>query len=838
MGAARKSIELIRIRLYFQILMGCWIVPLGNACPESNKPDENIRVVAVSSDIIGIQIQQGRIITGIRGAYQPEEGDRLEPSKATYPVWASGTVELQAKETFLLRRENTDADWLIHGKVYQVMGHTEPHLWREQTVIEAWQGSLVVDDLAFNVYQLIDGSDFEEITIHAVYRKTKPNGDNQITGEKTFRHQLYLKLAESLEEGCSYQIVIKGIGEDYYENSITYDPRKMTNEAIHVNQIGYRPDDPFKRAYLSLWMGDGGGYAFDVESFEILDAHSGESVYQGRVLKMFPADQPESFRRAHNAVQADVHYLDFHDFNEPGTYKIYVPGVGVSLPFRIADDSWAEAFRTSMHGLLSHRSGVEIGPPFSDYRRPRNMHPEDGFKIVEIPYTMLEGEADIVSQAILEKMQSDVPANEWSFLADAWGGYMDAGDWDRRSQHLMASLQLIELFSLNPTFFETLPLALPVEEAQYQIPDILYEVIWNVSFYRRLQDKEGGVRGGIESTSHPSPGQASWEETLVLGVFAPDPYSSYSYAAAAALLAKQLKPYDDSEAEAYLTSAIQAWEWAEKNTQRVLDEASARLERLPEKTSRSFQRARAERRIEKVRMIAGSALYAGTGEEKFHHVFMELFAKAGNDHEEMGAYFHYARLPEDLAKPEIREEAIGRILRAADRAIGFGVSNAFGLHTQVPDIQIMGYTGFYSVPEMVTGPVLPRAYMLTEDSKYLAAALKAAHYSSGANPMNRTFTTGVGQHYPQNPLHIDSRVSGQPAPQGITIYGPSDPAGDFPFNEWVHKWHLQDMYPPSRTWPAAEWHVDLFLWPAMSEYTIHQTIRPTSYYWGFLAARE
>ena len=37
-------------------------------------------------------------------------------------------------------------------------------------------------------------------------------------------------------------------------------------------------------------------------------------------------------------------------------------------------------------------------------------------------------------------------------VTNAWGGYMDAGDWDRRVQHLKASLLLLELAELFPDY--------------------------------------------------------------------------------------------------------------------------------------------------------------------------------------------------------------------------------------------------------------------------------------------------------------------------------------------------------------------------------------------------
>ncbi len=358
-----------------------------------------------------------------------------------------------------------------------------------------------------------------------------------------------------------------------------------------------------------------------------------------------------------------------------------------------------------------------------------------------------------------------------------------------------------------------------------------------MAFYRRLQAGDGGVRGGIESTEHPRQGEASWEESLVLGVFAPDPLTSYSHAGAAALLARLLAPYDAKESRAFAESARKAWTWAEANTTRVLDEAEKRTAALPKGLDRTFGREGSEKAIREQKFVAAVELFALTREPAFHETFKSMVSTAGSDPDEVGVLFRYAMLPESETDAPTRALAVQRIIEAADGALKFGAENAFGLHTQAPYIPLMGYTGFCSVPEMVCGPVLPRAYFLTKDKRYLRGALQAAHYSAGANPLNMTFTTGVGHRHPKNPLHIDSRVTGQPAPKGITIYGPMDATADFGFNNWVHTWHLQQMLPNSRTWPAAEWHVDLFRWPAMSEYTVSQSFRPTAYYWGFLASR-
>jgi endoglucanase len=191
--------------------------------------------------------------------------------------------------------------------------------------------------------------------------------------------------------------------------------------------------------------------------------------------------------------------MDFSAFSTPGRYRVLVEGIGTSYPFPIAREVWGDAFKVSMAGLLHHRSGIELGPPFTEYKRPRTMHPADGFKVFQLNITRLDGEADKVNADLQKGTEGR------KLEPDAWGGYMDAGDWDRRSQHLSVTYDLLELFELFPAHFKNVKLALPPSEARNTLPDILDEARWNLDFYKRLQLPDGGVRGGVEQTAHPSP---------------------------------------------------------------------------------------------------------------------------------------------------------------------------------------------------------------------------------------------------------------------------------------------------------------------------------------------
>jgi hypothetical protein len=48
---------------------------------------------------------------------------------------------------------------------------------------------------------------------------------------------------------------------------------------------------------------------------------------------------------------------------------------------------------------------------------------------------------------------------------------------------------------------------------------------------------------------------------------------------------------------------------------------------------------------------------------------------------------------------------------------------------------------------------------------------------------------------------------------------------------------LNICYPAVKTWPVMESYWDVFWYPLMSEFTVHQTIVPNAFVWGYLAAR-
>ncbi len=779
--------------------------------PDAAAPPRLLHIAPVAPDILELTIQAGEIPPVEPVLYEGAPGDERVPGEATALAWSGGQ---QGVGELVVVPEAVEVYRSIGGqrtRIGTLAGDGQTLLPAER-VVGAPLNEAVADDLAS--YAIARSG--QDVEIVAVFRKSKPNNQTAEDRSPAMLHRVYLKLAEPLELDGTYTVRLAPLGLDVGAINYTHDSLTRS-EAIHASQIGHGPGDEHKVAYLSTWLGTGGGLSYDdygLGEFELIDA-SGAPVFSGPIEKAKGVDEPEQLKTLKNYPGTAVYRMDYSAFDRPGTYRVRVPGIGTSGTIVVGGGVWTDAFQRAMKGLLHHRSGLALEAPWASFTRPRSFHPADGMKVFSLDIHRLGNESAAVNAELTAKVQSgEMPPT----LDDAWGGYMDAGDWDRRSQHLSVTHGLLELYELFPTFFDEVALALPPDEAGNAVPDLLDEALWNLDFYLRLQEDDGGVRGGIESTAHPRAAETSWQESLAVGAFAADPASSY-WVAACAAKASRLLP----DGERYAQAAHKAWEWAEANRDR------------PE-----FEAGRQE--ILATRVLAAAELLAALAPEAdasaFEDAYVAARAALGEDegNESLAAAFTYTRLPEGRGSADRKAADRALIVRVADRAVAFGAGNSFGLTTPFQGMPVFGYVGYFSTPG-IGSHALARAHVLTGDAKYRRAMLRSSDVAAGANPDNTTFTIGLGWQSPAHPLHIDSRRSGQAAPEGTVVYGPGDPEEDWQAAEWMHRWFLsKQATPDSRTWPAHESYYDVYLWPITCEYTVHQTIGPAAYEWGYLAA--
>jgi len=747
----------------------------------------------VTPDVLSITVHAGRVEYGRQVPYERQPGDKIDRRKHHRWVWRRGKFlgGLVGKDEKILytpdRRigPKLDTAWADRRESYRILSVDDPNY-------------------------------LEEALPLAVHRKGKPTDFARVgpwNMEAPIEHVLYLRLPKSLSIGSHYTIGFKS--GRLPDQGFVYEPRKLRSEAVHVSHLGFRPDDPAKVAFLSCWTGSGGGVAYRAGlRFQVLD-ESGKSVFEGKAsLSKAANDRTEdAYKRNYNGV--DVYMMDFSPLKTPGTYRVCVEGIGCSYPFEIAEDVWRKAFVASARGFYHQRSGIELGPPYTTFKRPRCFHPDDGVKVYASTCPLMD------SGNGLNRKDSNfgnlVKGKTDQIVPNAWGGYMDAGDWDRRIQHLKVSRLLLELADLFPDYFAAASLNIP--ESNDKLPDIVNEALFNLDCYRRMQTPEGGIRGGIESEEHPRHGEGSWQESLTVMAYAPGIWSSYVYAGVAARAAHWLERREPKLAKVYRESALRAMRWAEKE----LKKAGDRKFPIEVRDSRN---------------LAAAQLFRLTGDAQWHDLFLATtFLKdpkadvwKWQSHDQRDAAWVYCRTKQPGTDATIQRNCRSAILReaaerlAAQRRAGFGWLK----HAWRP----FGW----GVPVVPDADSVVRAHALTGDAKYLRALVLGCQMGAGANPLNLCYTTGLGHRWPQHPLHIDSRITHQPPPPGLTVFGPQDVQRNL--NHWGMKLVGRFCFPQVKHWPTMEAYWDVFWYPQVCEFTVQQPMAANAYIWGYLAGRK
>ncbi len=830
------SVGLASVGLIGVGLVGCGDIQSSRANP--SPPIKLSQVYPVRDDILAIEINPGEVIRGRQQPYKKAAGDIIEQPRPKKDDWVKtligGKGVLKAKGALVGSNRQ-----IIYG-FDRLKG---PGLNLSDWKTTAAVGITSTDDPAYAAPQ----------NAQAIYRKSKARDVAEIGAMQVdwaISHTIYLQLRQPLTVGKTYQLRFRDV--NVAPVSFTYQPQQQRSEAVQVSQVGFRSDDPVKVAFLSSWMGDGGGVSYPVGlKFWLMDDR-GQSVFSGQTQISQTAQTPED-ARGRNYSHSNVYVMDFSAFQQsaqaaqaktPPTYKVCVERVGCSFPFPIGAKTWDQPFYTSIRGLYHQRSSIAIGSPYSTYKRPRAFHPADGVKIFQAKARLLDNDQGIYG---LSGYQDVLPQTKTATIVpNAWGGYFDAGDWDRRVQHVEVSRLLIELAELFPDYFDRASLNLP--ESSNQLPDIIDEALWNLDFFRRLQTADGGIRGGIQSASYSRAGEASWQESLDVLAYAPDPWASYCYAAGAAQVAYWLHDRDPALAQQYRDSGLRAMEYAERERRR------------PTETKANHFQMRDARNLAALSMwrlfavkpplkspspakspdSAKSSTPPPDSGARWQQIFLETTVfndpqqpmYRWDDHDQKDAAFLYLRLPEKITAPPLRQNILQALRRDADRAVA-NTNTTGHKWAKDNDSAPIGWGNSLGAPKTIS---LLRAHYLTREPQYLKAALLASQFSTGANPLNLSYTTGLGQRSPQHPLIVDQRITNQAPPPGITLYGPIDPI------EFADGWYLKSMephlYPAFAQWPMTESYFDVYVAPAMNEFTVMQTIAPTAYTFGYFAARS
>jgi len=622
-------------------------------------------------------------------------------------------------------------------------------------------------------------------------------------------HWVFLTLPQPMKNGKSYRLSFApGLVTGDQSVSLRFNDRGSRSEAIHVNQIGFRPD-ALKYAYVSMWLGDAGALsldAFDKAPFHVLDAKSGRVALSGQLqLRRRVTEGAESGRTDSPAEQvplanADVWQCDFSALTQAGRYVVSVEGIGCSFPFSVGADVYRSPSITVLRAMYQQRCHTALDAKYTDFPRAA-CHTSAQTKYLQSTVRSLDKTYGDGKQNDNIETTGQVP--------DPSFGWHDAGDWDNEVWHSETVETLLLAYQAAPGKWRDSEDNIP--ESGNGVPDILDEAMWGANLYKQLQRPDGGTSSGTFADWWPRDGQTDTTDTMTYYVYAPDPRASFRWAAIGAQLASILPRFGKkAQADDYRASALAAWNWAGANL-RNGDEAKVRDDRCQ----------------------AAAALFQATGDDKYLQSFKNDFhIKIGDPLMIYGQFdLRYAAWLYALCDRPNRDIEFQKMATT----LCLNYTNVEYLNTANKRAFRKGYNWWrqyaYGSGTNPDGVALMMAHALTHDLKYLQALELNCDVTLGGNPLNMTWITGLGARSPREILRIEDWYSPRnkrdealhPVP-GILVFGPHAFAGDPDPNNaagpWDIKWNQATLYPNGAKWPPSEIYIeDRYIAP-MTEFTV------------------
>ncbi|HYG21768.1 MAG TPA: glycoside hydrolase family 9 protein [Verrucomicrobiae bacterium] len=341
--------------------------------------------------------------------------------------------------------------------------------------------------------------------------------------------------------------------------------------AIHINQIGYLPRQ-HKAAMIGYYLGSlgeldlGSVFKNGTPVFHLIDP-TGASVFQGELKTRLDRGFPfASYQKVYEA--------DFTQFEKPGTYRVFVPGLGVSWPFQISDDAAAAWTRTYALGLYHQRCGTDNVLPFTRFTHgdchaaPAEV-PDRSARFENVNYVLEQETEGAREGRHTARPLKDVAASLYPFInkgpVDVRGGHHDAGDYSKYTENSANLVHLLVFAADNfPGVADLDNLGLP--ESGDGKSDILQEAKWEADFLAKMQDADGGFYFLVYPRERRYENDVTPDHGDPQVVF---PKTTAVTAAATAALAQcasspAFKRQFPDAAALYLVKARKGWEFLEK----------------------------------------------------------------------------------------------------------------------------------------------------------------------------------------------------------------------------------------------------------------------------------
>ncbi len=662
----------------------------------------------------------------------------------------------------------------------------------------------------------------------AAWRKSKPmNTDNTLTSE--LDHWIFLELPRSMKQGCTYKVCIpEGIDSELREAEVTFDVWNSMSEAVHVNILGYVPQEPVKAADLYLWLGEGGHR--DYSSFEgkkvyLYNVATKDRTKVGNVKFWKKASESDKEAGEKDLTGSDVWNIDFRH-SEPGRYRLVVEDVGCSMDFDIAGDIYFQPYHYSVRGYYYMRLGEPLDSPvYPKPRQPMFIPETDPVGLTVYKTDMHPWHPDWL------KLKGDVwdePHFKNVHESEFWrhrlpgspvntevrGGHSDAMDWDRHLAHVSNIYDMLLPYLLTGGRINEDNLS--IRESGNGIPDLIDEARNEADFFLSIRDGEAYSQG----VTNPD---KNWSVMFQAGCTT---MAAWANSANCAIMAEAFRIHGDKElCDYYTAEAVKAFEFASWQENQQLDDLQ--------------DVGMARMRGRDFRQMAAAFLYNVTGDREWEDIMAEgsvirngvapVFSKEkDNMYYQIWGTAAYLMCPHERHYPQLYADMKTSVDRQADEN---NVS-----HMYARPSRRTANDPRWQTSENLHMVIL--AHYIADNARRKAELEKAmyieAGWGLGRNPTNTVEMTGLGERH-----IVDCYTTGR------NDGAPESHPGQTPFNG-TETWSpgnggdariiLERCYPDWYTggWPRQESFFNIrYMW-VNAEFTPRETMRGKMALMGYL----
>ncbi|OGF31499.1 hypothetical protein A2300_00455 [Candidatus Falkowbacteria bacterium RIFOXYB2_FULL_35_7] len=604
---------------------------------------------------------------------------------------------------------------------------------------DKWQIASVDDNNYFGAKKPIK---IERFTVTLDAEDRNKNGQN--INDRVLRHYVYLYLPQNMKLDYNYTITgnfnltpyFYNGAEGYFQSqssqvgpfTLNFGNEDGFSKAIKVNQFAYSNKSNKRYAYAGFWLGSGGTLNINSKEYTIYNWQNKQIVKSAVMIE-----------RGYDDLSGEnVYEINLTGLTQ-GKYYIENSELGRSAIFSVQDNVF-DGFYTVARGLYQQRAGTSLPAENTDWNH-------------DLCHSI------VYKVDILENWGLDFPAGtskQNPIILE--GGWYDAGDFDRRPVHLNTVEQLLATQeAFNNRLSDNI---LNIPESGNGLPDLFDEALFGLKLFEKLQESDGGVRGGVQTTGHPSVGSCL-DDQLIYYTYSKNVYTSYKFAASAAHAGRLLRDLYGQPARGteLIEKAKKAFTWAEGQSNLGTTSPVERNE------------AQKQSEINRAKMSATGSLFSATNDLIYQNIFSGLWdeLRGPTHYDTIYSAWNFAQAGGNNFDVELRQDVRNRIVESANQFVANIDNNKYR------NSRGQGYNIAWGTGTTVTQYAFPivLAYSFNPAQEYIDAVNLNIDYQLGANPNDMSWITGIGYDSPEYPLHLNSMYDGiEQSVPGLPINGP------------------------------------------------------------------